>query len=81
MNAIKTQSNPFFFQLDLKFFVSLAISRNFHPLDAEKWYSITHKDIVQAVSSCLYDQYNLYLFVFYREANLQSNTMAVMLQH
>jgi hypothetical protein len=36
-----------------RFFVRLAKSKNFDPLDAEKWYSITHKDILRAVSSLL----------------------------
>jgi hypothetical protein len=40
---------------DLKrdFLAEFARSKNFDPLNAEKWYSITRKDILQAVSSCL----------------------------
>jgi hypothetical protein len=36
-----------------KFFVDLAKSKKFDPLDAEKWYTISHKEILQAVSSFL----------------------------
>jgi 8-oxo-dGTP pyrophosphatase MutT (NUDIX family) len=32
-----------------KFFVELAKSRNFDPLDVEKWYSIKKKDIMNIV--------------------------------
>jgi hypothetical protein len=35
----------------LDFFVELAKSKNFDTSDAEKWYSITRKDILQAVIS------------------------------
>jgi hypothetical protein len=34
-----------------KFFLELARSKNFDPLDAEKWYSITRRDIMEAVCS------------------------------
>jgi hypothetical protein len=33
------------------FFIEIANSKNFDPLDAEKWYSITRQDILQAVPS------------------------------
>jgi hypothetical protein len=32
-----------------KFFDNLARSKDFDPLDARKWYTITHKDVVQMV--------------------------------
>jgi hypothetical protein len=33
-----------------KFFDDFAITRQFNPLDAERWYSIYYNDIVKAVS-------------------------------
>jgi hypothetical protein len=39
--------------LGLDFFVEVAKSKNFDPLDAEKWYSISRKDILEAVSPFL----------------------------
>jgi hypothetical protein len=37
--------------VDIKdFFMELAKSKNFDPFDVEKWYSVTHDDILQAVS-------------------------------
>jgi hypothetical protein len=35
-----------------KFFDEYAVSKQFDPLDAEKWYSISKKDIIRAVSIC-----------------------------
>ena len=37
-------------RIQREFFDVFARSKNFDPLDAEKWYSITRRDVLNAVS-------------------------------
>jgi len=41
-----------------KFFDEFARSKNFNPLDAKNWYSVTHNEIIRAGGSVLLDYYN-----------------------
>jgi len=41
-----------------KFFDNYAKSKNFNPLDAEKWYSVTHYQIIRAGGNSLLRYYN-----------------------
>jgi len=58
-----------------KFFDEFARSKNFSPLDAEKWYSITNKEITTAGGGGLLKYYNLShikaLVKIYPELNLK----------
>jgi len=40
------------------FLDTFARSNNFNPLDAEKWYSVTHSEIIRAGGRGLFDHYN-----------------------
>jgi hypothetical protein len=46
----------------MKFFFQFAKSKNSDPLDAEKWYSISRKDLLEAVCPFLLHQYASNLF-------------------
>jgi len=41
-----------------KFFDDFAKSKNFNPLDSEKWYSVPHHDIIRAGGLSLMHYYN-----------------------
>jgi len=41
-----------------KFFDGFAKSQKFNPLDAEKWYSVTHNEIIRAGGGTLLNYYN-----------------------
>jgi len=60
-----------------QFFDELALSKQFSPLDAEKWYSITQDDVVKAGGSGIRNHYNKSLITalveLYPELVIQRN--------
>jgi len=57
-NFLKSKKGWKIPQNQKKFLDTFARSKNFNPLDAENWYSVTHHDIMKAGGSSLLKYYN-----------------------